>query len=517
MSTKIKDSLHELICSLTKTEKRYFKLYVTRHSGNDESNTIVLFDFIAKQEQYDEEAIFTYFKGKAFLNQFSTVKKRLYDYLLHSLHLFHANASLEAQLGQMLHQATILYEKSLYDQSLRQLRSIEKMALKNELSLVMLQTGKLKQRILETKGYHFEQQDVAEMNSTAEHFLSKEQLLNRLWKVKSELFQYLQSAGVATNITDKEKLQQLAGELPDHATMEQLRSAEAFYLLYHIQSAYWYAMNEPHQSLAFTEKTIAHLQENPSFTARRPNVLISVLTNACYLAESLGHPEKSTHFLQLLKTIGAQQDSHSEDMQIKLFSSISSIELSLLILKGDFQSSAPVMKTIAAGLMKYGVKIHPSRRAFFQLKCAVVHIGNEAYSAALKQINLILNDPQLDEKEELMVTAHLLNVLLHFELRNSDYLPYAVKSAQRHLKARKRLLEFETAYFQALLKTTRAHELDIPEIFAALSERLSQCTGSENAVAPSVHFDFMTWIESKATGRTLESVIKDKYRFLASA
>jgi hypothetical protein len=108
MSTKIRDSLHELIGSLTKTEKRYFKLHVTRHSGNDESNMILLFDFIAKQEQYDEAALFHHFKGKAFLNQFSTVKKRLYDHIMEALHLFHANASLEAQLSQMLHQATIL-------------------------------------------------------------------------------------------------------------------------------------------------------------------------------------------------------------------------------------------------------------------------------------------------------------------------------------------------------------------------------------------------------------------------
>ena len=517
MSTKIRDSLHELIGSLTKTEKRYFKLHATRHSGNDESNTVLLFDFIARQEIYDEAALVRHFKGKAFLNQFSTVKKRLYDHLLESLHLFHANASVEARLAQMLHQATILYEKSLYDHSLRQLRSIEKIALKNELFLVLVQAGKLRQRILETKGYDAEEETIVEMNSGTDHFLSKEQLLSTLWKLKSNLFRQLQSTGIATTPEEKEKLRMLLSELPQAETLEQLQSVEGSYLYYHLQSAYYYAIGEFSQSLRFTEQTIAHLQENPAFTNKRPNILISVLTNGCYLAESLGQYEKSRAFLQLLKATGNQQESLSEDMQIKLFSSISSIELSLLILKGDFQASGAVMKTVSDGLEKYGTRIHPSRRAFFQLKSAVVHIGNEAYTAALKQINLILNDSQLDEKEELIVAAHLLNVLLHFELRNTDYLPYAIKSAQRHLKTRKRLQEFETAFLLAISKTTRAHELDIPEIFSALAEKLNALPGAEKPVSLSVHFDFMTWIGAKISQHSLAKAVRDKYRFLASA
>ena len=55
MSTKVKEGLFELIKSLSKSEKRYFKLISSRHTIGDENNYVRLFDYIAKQDEYNEE------------------------------------------------------------------------------------------------------------------------------------------------------------------------------------------------------------------------------------------------------------------------------------------------------------------------------------------------------------------------------------------------------------------------------------------------------------------------------
>ena len=62
MSTKVKEALFELIKSLSKSEKRYFKLLSSRHTIGDENNYVKLFDFIDKQTTYDEGVIFKEFK-----------------------------------------------------------------------------------------------------------------------------------------------------------------------------------------------------------------------------------------------------------------------------------------------------------------------------------------------------------------------------------------------------------------------------------------------------------------------
>ena len=58
------DSLYRLIHSLTKSEKRQFKIYTSLQAGN--KMYIKLFDLIEKQMQYDEKELKSELKIKAF-------------------------------------------------------------------------------------------------------------------------------------------------------------------------------------------------------------------------------------------------------------------------------------------------------------------------------------------------------------------------------------------------------------------------------------------------------------------
>ena len=71
MSNKASNHLHELIHSLNKSEKRYFKVFSSRHTIGEENAYIKLFDYLDKMDEYDEEVVFCHFKGQAFLNKFS--------------------------------------------------------------------------------------------------------------------------------------------------------------------------------------------------------------------------------------------------------------------------------------------------------------------------------------------------------------------------------------------------------------------------------------------------------------
>ena len=63
MSNKASNNLHELIKSLTKAEKRYFKVYASRHMSNSSSNYERLFDAIDRQTDYNEDLLLKKFKG----------------------------------------------------------------------------------------------------------------------------------------------------------------------------------------------------------------------------------------------------------------------------------------------------------------------------------------------------------------------------------------------------------------------------------------------------------------------
>ena len=57
MSIEKKDSLFLLVKSLSKSEKRQFKLYAGRLGGNSEKNFMALFSVLDKMEDFDESII----------------------------------------------------------------------------------------------------------------------------------------------------------------------------------------------------------------------------------------------------------------------------------------------------------------------------------------------------------------------------------------------------------------------------------------------------------------------------
>ena len=151
MSNKINEGLYELIKSLSKTEKRYFKLFSSRHTIGEENNYVRLFDFLDRMPIYDEKLIVTEFEDEAFMHRFSITKKRLYDHILSALDAFYTVSSLDAQLYKMLHSADILFRKSLYSQCTRVLRSAEKLALKNGRLSILAEIYKKQKRVSENR------------------------------------------------------------------------------------------------------------------------------------------------------------------------------------------------------------------------------------------------------------------------------------------------------------------------------------------------------------------------------
>ena len=153
MSNTVSDHLHQLIKSLSKAEKRYFKIYSKRHTIGDKNNYLLLFDAIEKQTDYNEDAVLKKFKNEAFINRFSITKTRLYDHVLKSLDAFHSNSSVNAQLKRQIHYAEILYKKSLYKQSSKQLKSAKKIAYKYEKHTTLLEIFMWEKLLIEKDNY----------------------------------------------------------------------------------------------------------------------------------------------------------------------------------------------------------------------------------------------------------------------------------------------------------------------------------------------------------------------------
>lgn len=120
-------NLYQLIKSLTKSEKGYFKKYATFHiRSTDGSNYIKIFNAIDAQSTYSEQKLINKFKYERFINQFAVAKNYLYNIILESLEAYHHSGAME--LRGLLNRIEILTDKGLYTHAKKLLKKARRMA-----------------------------------------------------------------------------------------------------------------------------------------------------------------------------------------------------------------------------------------------------------------------------------------------------------------------------------------------------------------------------------------------------
>ena len=119
MSKTNSNPLRSLISSLSKAEKRHFKLYSRRNFGDKDLKFLILFDLYDRENELDNSHLEKKLPGTKG-SSLSNLKSHLYEQLLISLRLLHHNDP-SIRIDELISFSKVLYTKGLYFQSLSQL------------------------------------------------------------------------------------------------------------------------------------------------------------------------------------------------------------------------------------------------------------------------------------------------------------------------------------------------------------------------------------------------------------
>lgn len=139
--------LHRLIKSLSKSEKRFFKLNSSLQSGD--KNYLKIFDFIEKQKNYDEYELKDYFKDERFIKHLPSEKNHLYRLILKSLRAYYSDQSVSSQLKQEIKNIDILYRKALYKECSKFVKRAKNLAREYEKFYYLFELINWEKRLLE--------------------------------------------------------------------------------------------------------------------------------------------------------------------------------------------------------------------------------------------------------------------------------------------------------------------------------------------------------------------------------
>ena len=513
MSKTASPALFELIKSLTKSEKRYFKIYASRHTIGEENNGIRIFDFIDQQKEFDEEEIHINFKGEALLNQFPITKNRLYEQIISSLDAFHSSKNINAQLYKSLHSINILYNKGLYNHAINELKKAKRFAKKHNKTGILLQLVNEEKKILETQGYQSaSNKSLDKHKEETKELTDQYNLHNELWNIKSKLFIQLNQFGQARSSLEKAAYIGLFEEYEKIQRPKEITFKNQ-YLINHFKSAYYFAILESDRSLDVLKENLAHFKNNPENIEENPNQYFSILTNIIHLESKFGNSRAIHRHLNELKSFPHQMKSNlNKDLAIKLFSSINSIELKVLNQEGNYGKATLLSTKIREGFKKYNGEITPFRKAYLAFNMSIAYFGNEDFNQSLKWINMILNSKELDQKEDIVSFAHLINLLIHFELKNEDLLPYAIKNTKRFLTKRKRAFKFETLFLKNLTKISHTNnKYEIEDLLINVDKEIKALKNDPFESVAFEYFDFHLWLISKVKNKSFQEIKREAY------
>ena len=492
---------------MRKSEKRYFK---TRFSNTgDDLKFIRLFDAIDKLEHFEDEK--KLLKAE-WVNprQFSNLKAHLYKKLLQSLKDYSAATNEEIGIRESIDHIQLLFDRSLYQQSIQLLEKVKKSMANSENLEMHLEVLKWEKNLLPfTLGKNNKervQQIVKESNLVNER-ISRTNLLTNL---SVELNSIYLKSGYILNKEEYEYIQAIFEQrLP--AWREGYLSLREKLLWYEVHLGYFNHIQDLEKTLYYARKWVDLFQATPS-SSFQLEMYLKGLNHLLNTLSRLGLEEEFASIHKKLRSLASHRLMvMNENLRIRLFKYSYAHQFNKYFMIGDFSTGGALLERIESNLEQFIGMIDKHSELILFYKIACLHFGNEDHSAALKWINRIINSEDIDLREDVHAFARIINLIAHYELGNREVLEYAVRSTYRFLRKKDDLQSFQKHILEFIKELSwEVTHKELIRRFISLRTKLIPLVNSKFDNRAFAYFDIISWLDSKIQNKPVEEVIRTK-------
>lgn len=508
MSMEKTDALFLLVKSLTKSEKRQFKLYAGRLGGNSEKNFIALFSILDKLEEFDEKQILS--KTNIKKQQLSNSKAHLYRQILVSLKLNPIHQNAKMQVREQLDFATILYNKGLHKQSLKVLDKAKGIALLNEDNILAFSIVEL-EKVVES------QYITRSLSSRADDLISESKvlgektlMLSKLSNLSLQLYSMLLKKGYVSNDKDFEEIQSFfKASLPQYE-LKKLGIIERLYL-YKAYLWYSFIVQDFVSSYRYAQKWVDLFYYNPMMKKTNP---VFYLKGINYLLESLFLIQHLTKFRSTLnffeEELNNQKFLLNENTESLAFLYLYLNKINLYFLEGNFNLGLRLIPEVLDEIEAHRSKIDDHHLMVFYYKFASLYFGASQYEKCIYYLERIIKNKQLGMREDLMCFTRILNLVAHYEAGKDQNLEVLIKSTYKFLMKMNELHLVQQKFISFLRNLSNIYPHEIKNAFKDLHRELKVFENHPYEKRSFMYLDIISWLESKIENVSVESIIKKK-------
>ncbi|MBP7821676.1 MAG: hypothetical protein KA010_02055 [Saprospiraceae bacterium] len=498
----MKDKLHQLIQSLTVTEKRYFKIFVSRTNRLEEKKYLRLFEIFESVACDDELGLVKKLSiSKYPMKHISADKNYLFELVLECLRLFHDKNSTYALIHNLLLELELLYERGLYEICQQHIRKIKKLIIDIEWYPAEFEITYWEDRI------HSSLQNVKDFEDN--------------FKRQNEIFKQIDEMHTLEYLHFRaQTLRRKTGKLNEPHNMKEFDALMSDDLLirkdgefsfirsklkyWQCWAAYQYCKNNVKEEYDANMNMLLLMQENSKFMDEYPMEYVSIFNRVLILSK-IAAPDRYQTLLEEFKQFPTKVKRDKLRVEAQVFVLAYGTEMLRLIDKGDFLSASNSIGFIQSEIKRFGTLVDDIFLINMYYKFAYAEYAMGKTKKALDYLNIIANDFPETLRPDIQGMAKLLSIAIHSHLNNFALLRYYAKNAANFLKKHKIFLSCEELFLTFIKKiiiTKNDYEFK-NELKSFKSQLLNLFNEDPKAKISLRYFDYIAWVDAVVSGTNI--------------
>ncbi|MCE3229369.1 MAG: hypothetical protein K0S32_3920 [Bacteroidetes bacterium] len=501
--------LHNLIRSLNKPEKRFFKLLsATEKMPVDKA--IALFDFIEKINDKDDLYYRTERETRIDISMENL--NLLYNLILNSQRNFYSETITSFSINDELSNLKILFEKAQYKQCRKMIKPVKEKALESEKFNYLLEILELEKQLLsiEVLGEEYSIQ-YKKLQEQQQNFIDHEKNVGTYYQLYARLRFQIKSNSLKGK-KNQDAFFEAFLEDPKIKNPKNALSKKSMFLLMKCRALCYNALRHQEQRCKQLVDLKAFMQKDQLIFDEMPRQYMDVLYS---LANTYIEQSEFSQAKKILSEIQGLINSRKIigiDLVIKLQSYSYNAELLLLMSTGKFKEAADLAQTIYEFVLNNDTVFNKEDKSVLLYNLTNFYIYNNNYTTAQGLVDIVRTTTDKNARWDLKYYSRIQEMVICYELKEYSKLSLINNSIKALMKEKVFTTATETTFISFFNEIADNPTLNVPEKrYSVLYKELKNYLNTEeDRWVNFFYFNFLAYAGYKAgEGHTKDLIIKN--------
>lgn len=499
-------SLIVLVNSLSKSERK--RISAQQSLSGDDTDYIFLYRLINKYPLNSQDKIREEYLKQCPNSVLNTSVNYLFDTLLSTLAQVRTNQDSFFRLYNLLMNAKVLFEKSIYHECFQLLSKIKNEATLFENFHILLIAQKMELDYLLILDFP----DITEQELLNKQFKIND-TIKKIRKINehASLYELLKHRILHKGATRSDKQKH---ELSDLVVSEMSIVSSSNFENFEIQKnhklfqSYYLANVGDNKSALFSFYELNNVfEQNKHLLNNPPIYYLMTIEGVLENLRVIKNYEAISYFITQLENINTPSNHFKIQIQCVVFL----YKLFPLLDTGHFIEAKVLIAENKEDLYDKINLLIPARQAQLFLNSSLVYLGTKEFSKARKFISQIFISEKNIFAHPVYRTIRLVNLMILYEMREFDYIESEVRSIKREIQNKERIYQIELFILKFISKPIDGvSKKERLSLWDKTNLELINFRNNKYELQLLQIFDFTAWIESKVRNIPLNIIFKER-------